>query len=62
MIRVRNDEMVMLGGMETISKTEAGDGLPVLSRIPIIKWFFSSRSRSKSKSVQVVFIKPTIIH
>ena len=62
MVRVRNDEMVMLGGMETISRTEAGEGIPLLSRIPVIKWFFSSRGRSRSKSIQVVFIKPTIIH
>lgn len=62
LIRVRDNDMVLLGGMERINKSEAGSGVPLLSRIPIIKWFFSSRSKSKSKSISVVFIKPSIIY
>lgn len=62
LIRVRGNDMVLLGGMERINKSEAGSGVPLLSRIPIIKWFFSSRSKSKSKSISVVFIKPSIIY
>lgn len=62
LIRVRDNDMVLLGGMERINKSEAGTGVPLLSRIPIIKWFFSSRSKSRSKSISVVFIKPSIIY
>ena len=62
MIRVKNEEMVVLGGLERESKTEAASGTPILSRIPIIKWFFSSKSKSKSKEKSLVFIKPTIIY
>jgi type IV pilus assembly protein PilQ len=61
-IRVRNEEMVVLGGIERNEKNESGSGVPILSRIPIIKWLFSSRTKSKSKLVSVVFIKPTIIY
>lgn len=61
-IRVHNDEMLVLGGIERTEKTEDGSGIPLLSRIPILKWFFSSRSKSTSKVVSVVFIRPTIIY
>lgn len=62
MVRVRNDEMVVLGGLEKFEKSETGSGVPILSRIPIIKWLFSSRTKSKTKTKQLVFIRPTIIY
>lgn len=61
-IRVRNEEMVVLGGLERNEKSERGSGVPVLSRIPVLKWLFSSRTRTKNKTVTIVFIKPTIIY
>jgi type IV pilus assembly protein PilQ len=61
LIRVKNQEMVLLGGLEENKKNDAGTGTPFLSRIPGIKWLFSSRSRSDSKSKLNIFIKPTII-
>lgn len=61
-IRVKNEEMIVLGGLERTESSESGSGVPILSRIPIIKWLFSSRSKSNAKVVTVVFIKPTIIY
>lgn len=61
-VRVKNEEMIALGGIERIDKSRGGEGVPILSRIPIIKWLFSSRSNSKVKKVSVVFIKPVIIY
>jgi len=62
MVRVRNDEMVVLGGLEKLEKSETGTGVPFLARIPVIKWLFSSRTKSKTKTKQLVFIRPTIIY
>jgi type IV pilus assembly protein PilQ len=59
-IRVKDQEMILLGGLEEKSIRESGRGVPFLSRIPIIKWFFSSRSREKSKTKLNIFIKPTV--
>jgi len=61
-IRVRNEEMVVLGGIERFESTNNSSGVPVLSRIPGLKWLFSSRSKARNKVVSVVFIKPTIIY
>ncbi|MDT3403743.1 type II secretion system protein GspD [Mucilaginibacter terrae] len=60
-LRVHTDDMIVLGGIERNESSENGSGIPLLSRIPVLKWLFSSRSKTKSKVVTVVFIKPTII-
>lgn len=62
LIRVKNQEMIMLGGLDDDSQDESASGVPILSRIPIIKWFFSSRSKKKNKSKLTIFIKPTVIY
>ena len=54
--------MIVLGGLERTEKSENGSGVPFLSRIPIIKWLFSSREKANNKVVTIVFIKPTIIY
>lgn len=60
-IRVNNKDVVILGGIEETSKNNTGSGVPFLARIPIIKWFFSKRTRTTSKSKLSVLIKSTII-
>lgn len=62
LIRVKDGELVLLGGLERKSNNSSGSGVPFLSRIPIIKWFFSSRSSQKEKSKLNIFIKTTIIN
>ncbi|HUH17857.1 hypothetical protein [Albibacterium sp.] len=61
-IRIRNEETVVLGGIERFESSSSGSGVPLLARIPGLKWLFSSRSKSRNKVVSVVFIKPTIIY
>lgn len=61
-VRAKNEDMIVLGGLERTESSESGSGVPVLSRIPILKWLFSSKSKSNSKVVTIVFIKPTIIY
>jgi type IV pilus assembly protein PilQ len=61
LIRVKNQEMVLLGGLEQKSNSNTGSGVPLLSRIPIIKWLFSSKKNDASKTKLNIFIKPTII-
>ena len=61
LIRVKNQEMILLGGLEEKRNTDNGSGVPFLSRIPIIKWLFSSRSKNLSKAKLNIFIKPSIV-
>ncbi len=62
LIRVKNGEMILMGGLEKKKKADSGSGTPFLSRIPIIKWFFSSREKEKDKSKLHIFIKPTVTY
>ncbi len=62
MIRVKNNEMILLGGLEEKSLNDTHKGAPFLSKIPVIKWFFSNSTKDKSKTKLNVFIKPTIIY
>lgn len=62
MIRAKNEDMIVLGGLERTESTESGSGVPFLSRIPVIKWLFSSREKNNNKVVTLVFIKPTILY
>jgi type IV pilus assembly protein PilQ len=62
LIRVKNGETILMGGLDKDSDEDSGTGTPVLSRIPILKWFFSSRDKDKEKSKLHIFIKPTITY
>lgn len=61
-IRVKNEDMILLGGLEQKKISDTGEGIPFLSRIPVIKWFFSYRVKTTSKSKLNLFIRPTIIY
>ncbi|KIA94985.1 MULTISPECIES: type II secretion system protein GspD [unclassified Flavobacterium] len=62
LVRVKNGEMILLGGLDELKKENSGSGTPLLSRVPILKWFFSSRKKGKNDSKLHIFIKPTVIY
>ncbi|GAB3910007.1 type II secretion system protein GspD [Mucilaginibacter boryungensis] len=61
LIRAHNEDMIVLGGLERTVESDDSSGTPILSRIPILKYIFSTRTITKSKVVTLVFIKPTIL-
>ncbi len=61
-IRVKDQDLIVLGGLEESVKNDSGTGVPLISRIPVIKWLFSSRKREDSKKKLSVLIKPTVIY
>lgn len=61
-IRMRDQDIAVLGGLEQKLTNNSGSGVPLLARIPIIKWLFSKRVREASKKKLTVLIKPTIIN
>jgi len=60
-LRVHSDDTILLGGIERTENDLTSSGIPLLSRIPILKWIFSARTKTASKVVTVLFIKATII-
>ncbi len=61
-ISVKNQDMILLGGLEENTKSVTSSGWPLLSRIPVLKWIFSSRSDRKEKKHLNIFIKPTVFY
>ncbi len=60
-IKVKNQETILLGGIERNSVSQSSSGLPLIARIPILKWLFGSSAKTKRMQKLNVFIKPTII-
>jgi type IV pilus assembly protein PilQ len=61
-VRVKNQQMVLLGGLEEDAENESGKGMPVLSRLPFFKWIFGLHSKTKSKTRLSVLIRPTVMY
>jgi len=61
-VRVKNGEVVLLGGLDKKQNNNSGEGVPYLSRIPVIRWFFSSRLKTKQKYKMHIIIRPTITY
>lgn len=62
LVRVKNGEVILLGGLDKKTNTESGSGVPLLSRIPVLKWIFGNRSKDKSKSKLHILVKSTVTY
>ncbi len=62
LIRVKNQEMVLLGGLERNENSTTGRGLPWISRVPILGWFFGNKTKSRVRRKLNIFIRPTVIN
>lgn len=61
LVRVKNGQTVVIGGLLTSRETDQTRKVPLLGDIPILGWLFTSRSKSKSTTDLVIFITPTIL-
>jgi len=60
-IRMQDQDVAILGGLEEQMKNKSGSGVPFLARVPLVKYLFSKRKRTASKSKLTILIKPTVI-
>ncbi len=61
-MRMQANDIAILGGIEEKIKNDSGSGVPLLSRIPVLKWLFSKRKREDTKRKLNVIIKPTVFY
>lgn len=61
LVRVRNGQTVVIGGLLTSRETDQTRKVPLLGDIPILGWLFTNRSTSKATTDLVIFITPTIL-
>lgn len=62
MIRVKDGELIILGGLEQKSTENSASGLPGISRVPVLRSIFGKNKREKQNSKLTVLIKPVIIY
>ncbi|NPA11189.1 MAG: type II protein secretion system D protein [Epsilonproteobacteria bacterium] len=60
-IKVKNGSTVVLGGLITTQKSIRINGVPVLDKIPILKYLFSSKEEVSNKKELVFVITPHIL-
>jgi type IV pilus assembly protein PilQ len=57
---VKNGETIVIGGIYTRNESVSQQGIPWLSRIPILGWLFKKETRKDDQSELLIFITPTI--
>lgn len=60
-VNLNSGQMLVLGGLSTISQSDTENETPLLGKVPIIGWLFSSKTKAVSKTNLAVFIIPTIV-
>ncbi|MGE0080720.1 MAG: pilus (MSHA type) biogenesis protein MshL [Thiohalomonadaceae bacterium] len=60
-IRARDGQIVVLGGLMQTRQIEEDAGVPFLSDLPVLGYLFKHKSLSKRKSELVILLKPTVV-
>jgi len=60
-VTVPDNGTLLLGGLKLTGEAEREGGVPVLSKIPILKRLYTARSTVKDELVLLILIKPKII-
>jgi type IV pilus assembly protein PilQ len=58
---VNDGDTVVIGGIMKTVRNTSKSGVPLLSRLPIIGWLFSTSTKSDDKEELIIFITPKII-
>jgi type II secretory pathway component GspD/PulD (secretin) len=61
MVRVKNGQTVVIGGMLASTENKTIKKVPLLGYIPIIGWLFTSVSSRRTNTDLVIFMTPTIL-
>jgi len=60
-VSVPDGGTLLFGGMKKTAEIEVEAGVPVLSKVPVLKRLYSNRSLVKDEQVLLILVKPSII-
>ena len=60
-VSVPDEGTLLLGGLRLSAEEEVEAGVPVISKIPVLKRAYTNRSKTRDDFVLLVLVKPTII-
>ena len=58
---VRDGETMVIGGVFVDTQNNNVQGVPYLSRVPVLGWLFKNKSESVSKQELLIFLTPSIV-
>ncbi|NGZ98919.1 MAG: hypothetical protein CV089_22895, partial [Nitrospira sp. WS110] len=58
---VRDGETMVIGGVFVDTQSNNVQGVPYLSRMPVLGWLFKNKSESVGKQELLIFLTPSII-
>ncbi len=60
-LKVRDGQTAVIGGIFITSEGVSQQGLPFLSKIPVLGWLFKNRIKNRDNSELLIFLTPKII-
>ena len=60
-VNVRDGETMVIGGVFIDTQSNNVQGVPFLSRIPVLGWLFKNKTESVSKQELLIFLTPQIV-
>lgn len=60
-VAVKDGETIVIAGLIKNNKVKSNSSLPLLGRIPLLKWLFGNSNNTQSRRELIVFITPHII-
>jgi len=61
-ILMKNGETIVIGGVYTRIKRNSSNGVPLLSKIPVLGWLFKNNSKQDDKTELLIFLTPKILN
>ncbi|MBL1352212.1 MAG: type IV pilus secretin PilQ [Zetaproteobacteria bacterium] len=61
-ILMKNGETIVIGGVYTRIKRDSTNGVPWLSKIPVLGWLFKNNSKQDDKTELLIFLTPKILN
>ena len=61
-VMVKDGDTTVIGGIYTRSTSQNENGVPVLSKIPVLGWFFRHRADTDTRTELLVFVTPHIVN
>ncbi len=61
-VKVKDGDMIVLGGLITTKESVTEDEVPFLARIPLIGYLFRRHDETKERQELIIMLKPTVIN
>jgi len=58
---IGDGETIVIGGVENKTESKGEDGVPWLSKLPVLGWLFKSEATKKEGRKLMIFVTPRII-